>query len=78
MVPACFSYCRLQVGVGSGVSGQDRDNLAIPSRLHRPSFDHFPNLVHGFSQLLLIKISAPSLRGFQHMLANLEELKTFQ
>ena len=63
---------------GCKILGQSRHNLAIPSRIHRPGFDHFSDFVRGFSQLLLVKTSAPSQRDFQHVLANLEELKALQ
>jgi hypothetical protein len=60
------------------ILGQSRHKLAIPSRIHRPGFDRFSDFVHRFSQLLFVKTSAPSQRGFQHVLANLEELKALQ
>lgn len=58
------------------VSG--RHNLAIPSRIHRPGFDDFSDFVRVPFQLLLVKTSAPSQGGSQHVLANLAELKALQ
>jgi hypothetical protein len=60
------------------ILGQSRHKSAIPSRTHRPGFDRFSDLVHRFSQLFFVKSSAPSQRAFQHVLANLEELKSLQ
>jgi hypothetical protein len=55
------------------ILGEDRHTLAILSRIYRPGFDHFSYLVRGFSQLLRVKTSAASQRGFQYALANLED-----